>query len=283
MRRRPTITSLLAAALLGATVLLGVASPPAGAGEGGDGTSGYVGGANGDNDVTGNAGWEDPGAPGEVTRTGNGQPNCTMSDGTPAYLSYKGLQWTTMDEQRTDIRPEEQRPGVYLHTYCGGEWLGFGFYPEAEPIDPYALARQVVIRPPVPVIHTSPAAGDHLVDVVAWFWLEDWGSLGDSVSAGPVTVNVYANPVSVLIDPGDNSGTFTCVQPPAYSPGADPATGCTHTYQTAGHYEATATVTYETGFTGTTPAGAVADTLDTITVTGAIDLDVREAQAIVVG
>ena len=280
--RRHRVTTLVAAGLLAAALAVVMAGPPASAGEPGGGTSGYVNGANDGDTVTGNAGQTVPGAPGTTTRTGNGQPNCTMSDGTPAYLSYKGLMVTTMEEQRTDIRPEEQRPGVYLHTYCGGEWVGFGFYPEEQPIDPEALARQVVIRPPVPVIHTSPPAGDHLVDIVAWFWVDDWGALGDSVSAGSVTVNVYANPVGVRIDPGDGSPAFTCTgQPPAYAPGADPAAGCTYTYQTAGEYEATATVVYQTGFTGVTPAGPVSGDLDTIEVTGGLDLAVREAQAVV--
>jgi len=90
---------------------------------------------------------------------------------------------------------------------------------------------------------------------------------------------VTATPTSVLIDPGDGSAPFTCTgQPPAYTPGADPATGCTYTYQTAGEYEATATVTYETGFTSNI---GVSGALGTIDVVGGLDLAVREAQAVV--
>src|SRR5690606_37793678 len=69
---------------------------------------------------------------GGSSTSGERQPNCTRSDGTPDFLTYQGLQHTTIEEQRTEIRPEEQRPGVYLHTYCGDEWLGFDFYPEEE-------------------------------------------------------------------------------------------------------------------------------------------------------
>jgi hypothetical protein len=276
MRRR--MTTLAAAGFLAAALVV-VAGSPASAGDGGGGTSGYVNGANNGNSVTGNANETTPGAPGTTTRTGNGQPNCTLSNGTPAYLRYEGLQFTTMEEQRTEIRPEEQRPGVYLHIYCGDEWQDFRFFADQTPVDPQVLAESVVIRPPIPVIRTSPPAGDHLVDVVAWFWLDDWGSLGDGASAGGVSVNVYANPVSVRIDPGDGSAPFTCTgQPPAYAPGADPATGCTYTYQTAGEYEATATVTYETGFTSNI---GVSGALGTIDVVGGLDLAVREAQAVV--
>jgi hypothetical protein len=279
MRRRAT--AVLVSALVGAAVVLSGGAPAfAGTGDD-DGTSGYVTGANDGTGVNGDATETTPGAFGDVTRSGNGQPNCTMSDGTPAYLRYEGLQFTTMEEQRTEIRPEEQRPGVYLHIYCGDEWQDFRFFAEGTPVDPQTLAESVRIAPPTPVVRTSPAAGDHLVEVVAWFWVEDWGSLGDGASAGGVTVNVYANPVSVSIDPGDGSAPFTCAgQPPAYAPGADPATGCTYTYQTAGEYQATATVTYETGFTSNVGVGG---SLGTIDVTGAVDLDVREAQAVVTG
>ena len=88
-----------------------------------------------------------------------------MSNGTPAYLSYEGLQFTTMDEQRTEIRPEEQRPGVYLHSYCGGEYAGLRLLPRGEPIDPATLARRVRLTPARPVIHTSPASAEGLVGV----------------------------------------------------------------------------------------------------------------------
>jgi hypothetical protein len=276
--RRRRLTPVAAAGLLAAALAV-AAGPPASAGDGGGGTSGYVDGANDGESVTGNATEVGPGAPGTTTRRGNGQPNCTLSDGTPAYLRYDGLQFTTMEEQRTEIRPEEQRPGVYLHIYCGDEWQDFRFFPDQTPVDPRVLAEAVRITPPTPVIHTSPAPGDHLVDVVAWFWVEDWGDLGEGTSAGGVSVSVTATPTSVLIDPGDGSAPFTCTgQPPAYAPGADPATGCTYTYQTAGEYQATATVSYETGFSSNIGVGGALGAID---VTGAVDLAVREAQAVV--
>jgi hypothetical protein len=237
-----------------------------------------VGADNDGQNASGTAREEVPGHLVSNNHSGGG-PNCTKSDGTPDYLRYEGLQYTTMEEQRTEIRPEEQRPGVYLHIYCGDEWQDFRFFADQTPVDPRVLAEAVRITPPTPVIHTSPPPGDHLVDVVAWFWVEDWGDLGEGASAGGVSVYVTATPTSVLIDPGDGSAPFTCTgQPPAYTPGADPATGCTYTYQTAGEYQATATVTYETGFTSNIGVGG---SLGAIDVTGAADLAVREAQAVV--
>lgn len=270
MRRRP-IAVMVASLLL---ALLGAGPDPAAA----DGWDDSAQGSNDGNDVTGTANDGTEGTEG-ATSSGSGEPNCTMSDGTPAYLSYESLKFTTMEEQRTEIRPEEQRPGVYLHSYCGDEYLGFDFYPEAEPVDPEMLARSVRLTPANPAIVTSPPEADGLVGVDTWFWLERWGEASSSATAGDVTVTVYATPRELTIDPGDGSGSFTCAGPPvAYSPGADPATGCTHVYETAGQFTATATLTYDVGFTSNVGAGGPLGTIPTV---GSVDVTVRQAQAVV--
>src|SRR5690606_19199405 len=115
-----------------------------------------------------------PGQPGTPGSSGGGsnEPNCTKRDGTRGYLRYEGLKYTTMKEQREVIRPEEQRPGVYLHVYCDDEWQRFDFFPEVPPaaqIDPVSLAESVRIVPKAPVLRTNPATGRHLVNLEAWF------------------------------------------------------------------------------------------------------------------
>ena len=270
-RRAATVTAAALAALL----VLG--APPAGA----DGTDGAATGSNDGTGATGTAVDGGPGSSAGPSSSASGEPNCTKSDGTPGYLSYEGLQFTTMDEQRTEIRPEEQRPGVYLHTYCSGEYVGFDFYPEAQPVDPWALARNVRITPAAPVIQTSPAAADGLVGVTSWFWTSRWGAASASATAGSVSVTVTAAPRTLAVDPGDGSGTITCpAPPPAYAPGADPATGCTHVYEAAGRFTATAEIVYDVSFTST-GAGGVGGSLGTITTSGSTDLTVSEAQAVV--
>ena len=137
------------------------------------------------------------------------------------------------------------------------------------------------LTPARPVIHTSPASAEGLVGVETWFWTERWGAASASATAGTVSVTVSATPASLSIDPGDGTGPIPCPMPaPAYAPGADPATGCTHVYEQAGEYTATATVVYDVGFTSNVGAGG---SLGTITTAGTATVTVREAQAIVVG
>lgn len=278
MRARRATTAALAVAL-GAGLAF---AAPAGADVGDN----VTGGSDGDS-ATGTAETVVPGSPASAANGGNGGsggPNCTKSDGTRDYLRYEGLQFTTMQEQREEIRPEEQRPGVYLHEYCGDEYVGFDFYPDEEgaaPVDPARLARSVTITPPAPVLATSPGAGDHLVGVEAWFWAENWDPVTGSAQAGSVTVTVTAAPSGLVVDPGDGSPAFTCTgQPPAYDPGV-PArsqrSSCTHVYEVAGHYEATATLVYDVSFTSNV---GVSGQLDAIEPSSTTALTVNEAQAV---
>jgi hypothetical protein len=236
-----------------------------------------------DNDgrtATGTASEEVPGDLVSNNHSGGG-PNCTKSDGTPDYLRYEGLQYTTMEEQRTEIRPEEQRPGEYRHVYCGDERVGFFFFPDSEPVDPRFLAETVTITPAAPVLRTSPGTEDHLVNVEAWFWAEMWEGISDTATAGSVTVNVRAEPTSLIVDPGDGTSPFTCPGPqPVYNPNLPASiqsSNCTHTYLRAGNYTATATVVYDISFTSNV---GVSGGLGTIEPTSTAAVAVAEAQAI---
>jgi hypothetical protein len=288
--RRPRWRALAATA---AAVLALTAAPGAvaaqGEDDGRDGSDGFVNGTNDGRTATGTAATTIPGGPGRSAGGGGGGggPNCTKSDGTPDYYWYEGLLYTTMEEQRTEIRPEEQRAGVYLHIHCGDEYVGFEFFPDDEPapVDPVALARSVSITPPNPVVVTNPAAGDHLVEVEAWFWVENWAEVtAPPATAGTVTVNVSAQPTALVVDPGDGSPAFTCTgRPPAYDsslPAEAQSSPCSHTYSRAGTFAATATLVYEVSFTSNVGVNQGLGTIETVTP---VELAVREAQAIVVG
>ncbi|HEX6165496.1 MAG TPA: hypothetical protein VFZ30_01835 [Acidimicrobiales bacterium] len=282
-----------ALAATGAVLLALTAAPGAvaaqGDDDGRDGSDGFVNGTNDGRTATGTAATTIPGGPGRSAGGGGGDggPNCTKSDGTRDYYWYEGLLYTTMEEQRTEIRPEEQRPGVYLHIHCGDEYVGFEFFPDGEPapVDPVALARSVSITPPAPLLVTNPGAGDHLVEVEAWFWVENWEAVtAPPATAGNVTVNVAAQPSALVVDPGDGSPAFTCTgRPPAYDsslPAEAQSSPCSHTYSRAGTFAATATLVYEVSFTSNV---GVNQGLGTIEPSTTVDLAVREAQAIVVG
>jgi hypothetical protein len=212
---------------------------------------------------------------------GGGGPNCTRSDGTPDYLRYGPRLFSTMEEQRTLYHPEEQRPGEWLHLYCGDEWLDFVFLPEAQQVDPTALARSVTITPSAPVLRTSPGTEDHLVNIEAWFWAETWEGISEPATAGSVTVNVSAEPATLIVDPGDGTPPFTCPGPqPVYNldlPASAQSSNCTHTYARAGNYTATATLVYDVSFTSNV---GVNGGLGTIEPTSTTALAVAEAQAI---
>lgn len=264
-----------------ATALWSLTVLPAAADEG-DGPSNRRAAASNDGDsATGTAEDSVPAIPASNGGGGDDGPNCTRSDGTPDYLRYGPRLFSTMEEQRTLYHPDEQRPGEWLHLYCGAEWLDFVFLPEEQQVDPTTLARSVTIRPAAPVLRTSPGTEDHLVNLEAWFWAEMWEGISESATAGSVTVNVSAVPTSLIVDPGDGTGPFTCHGPqPVYNPNlpADrQSSNCTHTYLRAGNYTATATVVYDVAFTSNV---GVNGGLGTIEPSSTTVLAVAEAQAI---
>jgi len=212
---------------------------------------------------------------------GSGGPNCTRSAGTPDYLRYGPRLFSTMEEQRTLYHPDEQRPGEWLHLYCGSEWLDFVFLPEEQQVDPTTLARSVTITPAAPVLRTSPGTEDHLVNVEAWFWAEMWEGISETATAGSVTVNVTAEPTSLIVDPGDGTSPFACPGPqPVYNlnlPASAQSSNCTHTYLRAGNYTATATVVYDISFTSNVGVNGGLGTIEPSSITA---LAVAEAQAI---
>jgi hypothetical protein len=276
MRERRALASAAVAA-----ALWSLAGLPAAADDG-DGPGNRRATADNDGDsATGTAEETVPAIPAGNMGGGGGGPNCTRSDGARDYLRYGPRLFSTMEEQRTLYHPEEQRPGEWLHLYCGDEWLDFVFLPTEQQVDPTTLARSVTITPAAPVLRTSPGIDDHLVNVEAWFWAEMWEGVSETATAGSVTVNVAAKPTSLIVDPGDGTPPFTCPGPqPVYDlslPASAQSSNCTHTYLRAGNYTATATVVYDVSFTSNV---GIDGGLGTIEPTSTTALAVAEAQAI---
>jgi hypothetical protein len=267
------VSVAVATAVWSSTVL------PAAADEGDGPGNGRATGTNNGNSATGTAEESVPAIP--AGNTGGGGPNCTKSDGTRDYLRYGPRLFSTMEEQRTLYHPGEQRPGEWLHLYCGDQWLDFVFLAAAQQVDPTTLARSVTITPAAPVLRTSPGTEDHLVNVEAWFWAEMWEGTSETATAGSVTVDVSAEPRSLIVDPGDGTSPFTCPGPqPVYNlnlPASTQSSNCTHTYLRAGNYTATATVVYDISFTSNV---GVNGNLGTIEPSSTAALAVAEAQAI---
>jgi hypothetical protein len=99
--------------------------------------------------------------------------------------------------------------------------------------------RQVV---PAPTVHVAPAETDPdgyaYVQTPAFFWVDEWLPLSKSLTLGPTTVTLTVEPVRLDVDLG-NGETLTCVDPPAFPPGArvDTFDGCGYVYR---HSSATA-------------------------------------------
>lgn len=228
---------------------------------------------------------DDEGVEGDIEITDPGTPASTGGGGGGPICHYEDLKYTTQDEQRNEIRPEETRPGVWGWWVCDDGTQEFRFFPDEEPIDPVALARSVRMDPPGPDLRTNPpASARSLVNLETWFWAQGAGTLTAGTSLGPISVEVYAIPRHLVVDPGDGTGSFTCTDVAvAYDP-ARPAssqtTTCGHTYRRPGTFTATATLVYDVGFTSNVGVGGPLGTVEPST---SVTVTVRESQAVVTG
>lgn len=158
------------------------------------------------------------------------------------------------------------------------------------PVDPIVLRDEAIDRLslPVPTIAMNPA-GDQVVHVASWLWIEDadWGTRSKSVSAGDVTTTVTASPRRVLWDLG-NGDTVTCDGPGTpYDPSipsAEQATDCSYTYThtSAGQpddaYQATATIEWAVSWTVSGASGG--GSLPALFTTSTLPVRVSEMQAL---
>jgi hypothetical protein len=199
---------------------------------------------------------------------------------------YTDLKYTTQEEQRTEIRPEEQRPGAWGWLTCSNGSETFQFFPE-EAFDPEMLARSVVITPEIPELRTNPEIVDgHLVGLPSWYWVDpaDWHPLIGSANAGPLTVWVTATPRELVVTAGDGAGLRCAGGGTPYDtsrPASSQSSACTHTYVRAGNVVATATIVFDVTWTSNAGAGGG---LGTITPPAEpVGIPVHHGEAIVTG
>lgn len=155
-------------------------------------------------------------------------------------------------------------------------------------ISPEILARQARARLSLPTvaIRLNPA-GDQLANLPVWLALDpmSWRSQSATASVPGVSVTATARPVQAVWAMGDAT-TVTCTGPgTAWTSGMDPAAAspdCGHVYRTSSAgapgaaFQVSVTVTWEVSWAGAGRSGTVPG----LTTTGAVQVRVQEAQAI---
>lgn len=181
--------------------------------------------------------------------------------------------------------PKPGQPGAWYVYKCSADGVRDAFYrppvwiPDAprrpaQPAilpDPVELARAAYeqLRLPSPTVESSPA-GEQLVGLPTWLWLDrgGWAPVSATASVPGVSVTAVARPVSVVWALGDGS-TVTCSSPGvSYKPSAGPKSAspdCGHTYRASsggrpgGAYAVTATVHWRVTWSGAGENGVFPD------------------------
>ncbi|GGU89750.1 hypothetical protein GCM10010182_00190 [Actinomadura cremea] len=136
-------------------------------------------------------------------------------------------------DEAQSIGPHECRTvgeDVQVCTPASGEEGGSKVSP-AE----LAMAEWARLPIPIPEVRTAPPRRDAgLVGLPEWFWVANWGSLSERVSAGEVWAEVNAVPQRMTVEPGDGRQAVGCSGPgTAYDPSkpvASQRTDCSYTY-----------------------------------------------------
>ena len=201
---------------------------------------------------------------------------------------------------------QEAKKGSWYLAFCNPAKSLFGintnvhmvFVQEGESlptVSPYELALQArkQLRPAVPEVRTAPPRGrEGLVGLRHFFWSErsQWTPHSKRAEAGPAWAEVTATPSRVVIKPGADQPSVTCVGPgtpydPARSPDSQ-KTDCSHLYtrSSAGlpgsRYQVTVSVTWTATWAG---SGGTGGTLAPITTSTAFPIRVAEGQALIQG
>jgi hypothetical protein len=179
-------------------------------------------------------------------------------------------------------------PGFRDGMYRPPVWMPNG--PGAPP-SPAGLAQQArsQLRLPAPKITANPA-GDQLVNLPTWLWLDrgSWGPVSATAAVPGVSVTAVATPTSMTWSMGDG-GSVTCSGPGSPFPtGGDPKSAspdCGYTYHTssAGRpgdaFPVTATVSWTVTWSGAGQGG----TFPNITTSESVAFRVAESQGITTG
>ncbi|WP_059007949.1 hypothetical protein [Streptomyces specialis] len=170
----------------------------------------------------------------------------------PAPGAGRGVQPVVLGSSRPAVPVAEPEPGEegawYVYRCTGEDGVRDAYYrppvwipdapgeaTEAGPT-PAQLAEQArdQLRLPSPRIETSPA-GDQLVRVPTWLWLEPegWEEISATASVPGVSVTAVASPVSVTWEMGDGTEVVCDGPGTAYETGGAPehsSPDCGHTY-----------------------------------------------------
>lgn len=167
----------------------------------------------------------------------------------------------------------------------------------AAPARPRITPLQLALRAmqnltiPLPQLSTAPPRGsDGAVGMPEWFWLptDQWTARTIRATAGSVWAAVTARPQTLVIDPGDGTGSFTCPGPGTpYDPKAKAdaqRSDCTHLYhepsvgQSGLAYPVTVTVTWTAAWQG---SGGTGGTLAPLNRAATFPLRIAEGQALI--
>lgn len=169
-------------------------------------------------------------------------------------------------------------------------WVANGEDPPAAPVvTPEELAQEALasLKVPRPRMRRSPD-GDSWVQVWTWFWASPatWKPKSATASVGRVWARVTATPVSMVIDPGDGSGSVPCPGPGRAWTEADGDAapfsrgGCGVRYRHVsadGSVTARVSIRWRVAWTGSGGAGGV---LPGMTTSSASSFVVRQIQAV---
>ncbi len=175
-----------------------------------------------------------------------------------------------------------------------------GFQPQISAIQLVpALQAQVIRRLPTPIPRIGPADEDengyaYVQPNDTYFWIDQgpgqWEVVSGSTSAGGISVTVAAEPVRLVVDPGDGSQPVICNgTPPAVTRAnyRDDIPGCSHTYRDSSAmapngetFPVTATIVWHATWSASTGEGG---DLGYVSTTSEVrQLPVAEIQAIIV-
>jgi hypothetical protein len=128
------------------------------------------------------------------------------------YPNYLRTSPVSPDYHVTPMPPSPGPGYVAYHVWCGTDyitsvWLPPAAFLAAAPVDPRAIAEELVRDLPYPpaTIGASPEARG-LTGLESWFWVEGYsGPLRDAVDEFGLRVEVEATPAAVRWDFGDGT------------------------------------------------------------------------------
>lgn len=226
-----------------------------------------------------------------VTTPGSSTSSGGSSEVTCTYTLVPNQNQRVYDLDGTEIVHNE--PGDWYVKRCfdstgqevqnEGVWIG-----QVDPADLAAQARKALPLP-LPKVATSPnAAGDQLVGVPTWLWIDGgWAPASATAALPGVSVTVTAVPESVTWDMGDGSKVVCRGPGTPYDetrPSDEQTTDCSHTYkrssagQPGERFAVAATLTWRVSWTASGVAGG--GSLGAVTRTSRLGLRVAEAQAL---